>query len=422
MAEVWVTECTSVQTAREAALRLARERGLAWLDGGLTHGQDGRFSFVSTAPCETVTRAVGEPFPWRALPACEPADQALGVLHASDVPRWVGYVAYDACTPGATASTPASCFARYDAFYAFDHQLERAYLVGDDEHACARLAARLSAEPVSALAFEAGEVLATPRSDHIEAIREALALIREGEVYEINLARRFRAPFTGSPLALFLRMREQSPVPLGLYLDAGDHALLGRSMERFLRYRDGVLSTSPIKGTLARAGDDAGEARALVADPKERAEHAMVVDLMRNDLSRVCEQGSVHIDELMAVLPFAGLSHLVSTISGRTRASVSEILEQTFPPGSITGAPKLRVVRAIADLEREPRGIYCGCYGYLDRAGGCSFAVAIRSAVVHDGVVDYHAGGGIVADSDPEREVAETELKARMFLRALGKA
>ncbi|HEY6877912.1 MAG TPA: chorismate-binding protein, partial [Polyangiales bacterium] len=184
---------------------------------------------------------------------------------------------------------------------------------------------------------------------------------------------------------------------------------------------DHRLVTSPIKGTVARAGDDAAEARGLLADPKERAEHAMVVDLMRNDLSRVCEVGSVRIEELMAVLPFAGLSHLISTIAGRARPGlgIAELLAETFPPGSVTGAPKERVLRAIAALEPVPRGIYCGCYGFLDRAGGCSLAVAIRSAIVHDGYVDYHAGGGIVADSDPQRELNETELKAAMFVRAL---
>jgi para-aminobenzoate synthetase component I len=406
---VWLTERAPIEP-REATLRLAHEPGLVWLDGGLQHGRDGRFSFVASSPCELASSR--ERAPWSALPTLEAETQA-GALLPADVPRWVGYVAYD-------ASTPTLHFARYDAFYAYDHQAERAYLVGDDAEACARLDVRMRAQPSTALAFQAGSLSITSAEHHAAAIRGALELIREGEVYEINLARRFRASFDGSSLGLFLRMREQSPVPLGLYLDAGDHALLGRSMERFLRLRDGELSTSPIKGTVARSGDDAGEARALLADLKERAEHAMVVDLMRNDLSRVCEIGSVQIDELMAVLPFAGLSHLVSTISGRTPASVAEVLAQTFPPGSVTGAPKERVLRAIAELESTPRGLYCGCYGFLDRAGGCSFAVTIRSAVVTDGQVDYFAGGGIVADSDPAREVAETELKARMFLRAIG--
>jgi para-aminobenzoate synthetase component 1 len=420
MAQVWVTQCASVTSPREAALRLARTPGLAWLDGGLEYGRDGRFSFVSSAPCASIRRAVGEPAPLSALSACGAADlSGAGPFAAADVPSWVGYVAYDLRAPGATAGAPALHFARHEAWYAFDHAQDTAYLVGDDEAACTRLAAKLRAPALAPPSFTAGALEATPADAHQAAIRAALALIREGELYEINLARRFRASFEGAPLGLFLRMREQSPVPLGFYFEAGEHALLGRSMERFLRLRDGVLGTAPIKGTVARAGDDADEARALRADPKERAEHAMVVDLMRNDLSRVCEIGSVRIDELMSVQEFAGLSHLVSAISGRTRASVAEILEQTFPPGSITGAPKQRVVHAIAELEREPRGLYCGCYGFLDRAGGCSFAVAIRTAVVHAGWVDYFAGGGIVADSDPRRELAETELKAASFKAAL---
>lgn len=421
---MWLTLCSTPASPREAALRLAQSPGLAWLDGGLEHGRDGRFSFVATAPCELIEQPATALDVSAALAACKPADDAPGALLASaDVPAWVVHLAYDAGAPGEKAHTPALRCARYDAWYAFDHASGQGYLVGDDQAACQRLAERLRAAPVSALDYSAGPVEATPHEVHANAIRGALGLIREGELYEINLARRFRAPFTGSALGLFLRMRDASPVPLGYYAEGADHSVLGRSMERFLRFHaaDRRLVTAPIKGTVARAGDDAGEAVTLQSDPKERAEHAMVVDLMRNDLNRVCELGSVKISELMAVLPFAGLSHLVSTIEGRVRADVtlSELLRETFPPGSVTGAPKQRVLRAIAELEALPRGIYTGCYGFIDRAGGCSLAVAIRTAVVHEGQVEYFAGGGIVADSDPERELAETELKAQLFLRAL---
>jgi anthranilate/para-aminobenzoate synthase component I len=424
MAEVWLTLCNTPASPREAALRLARSPGLAWLDGGLEHGRDGRFSFVATAPCALIERPGTALDASAALAACEPLYSApCAPFSAADVPAWVVHLAYDASAPGPKAETPALRCARYDAWYAFDHASGQAYLVGDDRAACERLALRLREAPVSQLDFRAGAVESTPADVHTRAILGALALIREGEVYEINLARRFRAAFSGSALGLFLRMRDASPVPLGYYVEGTDHAVLGRSMERFLRYHasDRRLLSSPIKGTVARAGDDAGEAAALRSDPKERAEHAMVVDLMRNDLSRVCEVGSVQISELMAVLPFAGLSHLVSTIEGRVRAEVSlpELLRETFPPGSVTGAPKQRVLRAIAELEELPRGIYTGCYGFIDRAGGCSLAVAIRTAVVSAGEVEYFAGGGIVADSDPARELAETELKAQMFLRAL---
>ena len=464
---MWLTPLESIASPLEAALRLASTPGLAWLDGGLTHGQDGRFSFVASVPCEVLERAPGASSPLALLDQLSAAHDTPGEyeLPPERVPLWVGHVAYDAVDPtsrahppggvavaassaeasstvslavasttgsaeastlgSAEASTPCIRFARYDAWCAFDHQTGRAFLVGDDERACAALQQRLRAQPAAPeeLQFSAGAVQVPPRAQHRTAVEEALGLIREGELYEINLTRRFRAPFTGSALGLFLRMRERSPVPLGYFVDAGTHAILGRSMERFLRFdvHSRVLSTTPIKGTLARAGDDLSEADQLASDPKERAEHAMVVDLMRNDLSRVCTVGSVEVSELMAVYPFAGLSHLVSTVQGVARADVTlrTLLEQTFPPGSVTGAPKVRVMRAIAALERVPRGVYTGCMGFVDRSGGCSFAVAIRTALVADGVVDYFSGGGIVSASDPERECDETELKAALFLRSL---
>jgi para-aminobenzoate synthetase component 1 len=430
---VWLTSFAPVTSPREAALRLAPCGGLAWLDGGLEHGRGGRFSFVAVEPCEVVEAAADAPHPLALLDRLTvPCNlDRPAALSPSEVPYWVGHVAYDAHPVTArTAAAGASSlrFVRYDAWYAFDHARQHAYLVGDDEAACERLRLRLTAAPLAddELVFVAGPVEVTARERHRAAVTDALALIREGEVYEINLARRYRAPFTGSALGLFLRMRERSAVPLGCYLDGGVHQIVGRSMEQFLRLDAGtrVLSTSPIKGTLARAGDDAGESVQLTRDPKERAEHAMVVDLMRNDLSRVCRIGSVQVAELMTVLPFAGLSHLVSTVRGVLRDDVTlrALFESTFPPGSVTGAPKERVLRAIAALEDVPRGVYTGAIGFVDRAGGCSFAVAIRTAVVHDGVVDYFAGGGIVADSDVERETAETELKAALFLRALADA
>lgn len=410
--------------------------GLAWLDGGLEHGREGRYSFVSTAPCEVRDRAHGSNNPLSLLAElarAEEPDAAAreGALSPEDVPHWIGHVAYDAALlpgshhAGGDRAAPCIRFARYEAWYVFDHQEGAAYLVGDDEQAGARLARRLQAAPVTpaALGYASGALEVTARARHQRAVEEALALIREGEVYEINLARRYRAPFSGSPLGLFLRMRVESPVPLGYFVDGGDHAVLGRSMERFLRYRtsDRSLTTSPIKGTVARLGDDLAEAARLRADPKEHAEHCMVVDLMRNDLSRVCEVGSVEVSDLLSVLPFAGLSHLISTVRGRVRAGVDlhTLLAEAFPPGSVTGTPKERVLRAIDALEDVPRGVYTGCMGFVDRTGGCSLAVAIRTAVIARGEVSYFAGGGIVADSDPTRETDETELKAERFVRAL---
>jgi anthranilate/para-aminobenzoate synthase component I len=436
---VWQVERPDGLLPDQAALRLAGEAGLTWLDGGLAHGREGRFSFVGAAPCEVRRAFHGDDRPLALLqdlagPRGEPSNQ--GSLRAEDVPRWIGHVAYDAhdCERARFKHTrsrrvPGVSFARYDALLAHDHESGQSFLVGDDREACARLEARLTAgaQPAreEALAFRVGELEVTPPAHHLRAIERALAHIRDGDVYEINLARRFRGAFSGSALGLFLRMRHASPVPFGYFREDAGVAVLGRSMERFLRYRarDGLIWSSPIKGTIARRGQDAAEALALRSDAKEHAEHAMVVDLMRNDLGRVAEIGTVQVEELMAVLPFAGLSHLVSTVraTARRELALDELVALTFPPGSVTGTPKQRALELIEELEDAPRGVYTGALGFVDRAGGLSLAVAIRNAVVCDEQVEYFAGGGIVWGSDPERELAETELKAQVFLLPAGR-
>jgi anthranilate/para-aminobenzoate synthase component I len=430
---VWQLELPNGLSPERAALCLAAEPGLCWLDGGLSHGREGRLSFVAAAPVELRRACAGEaPLALLRELACPPDSAAsAGPLEPSDVPRWIGHIAYDAhgydsarFAHTRARDLPLLCFARYDVLYAYDHASERAFVVGDDAAACARLRQRLQHAPAAPeqLSFQVSELEVTAAERHMAAIGRALSHVREGDVYEINLARRYHGRFTGSALGLFLRMRAASPVPLGYFSEHAGFALLGRSMERFLRWQraERRLWTSPIKGTLARAGQDAAEAAALRADPKEHAEHAMVVDLMRNDLGRVAEIGSVQVEELMAVLPFAGLSHLISTVSAQARADLTlgELIEQTFPPGSVTGTPKQRALELIEALEDAPRGVYSGAYGFVDRAGGASFAVAIRTAVVRGAQIEYFAGGGIVWGSDAARESAEAELKAQVFLRA----
>jgi anthranilate/para-aminobenzoate synthase component I len=437
MPGVWCTRLAFPLSPPEAALRLAADPGLAWLDGGLHHGREGRFSFLGSQPAEVREAPPGAADPLATLGTLgaldEPPDECE--LDPGEVPRWIGHVAYDAhpftrarFRHPRSASLPGVHFARYDALLAFDHEQASAFLVGDDEAACARLAARLErpAPAEAALGFELGALSVTPAAQHRLAIERALAHVREGDVYEINLARRFAGAFRGSALGLFLAMRRLSPVPLGYFHATGRHSVLGRSMERFLRYRarDRALWSSPIKGTIARRGDDASEARTLTSDAKEHAEHAMVIDLMRDDLSRVCEIGSVEVEDAFTVLPFAGLSHLISTVRGRALPGLAldELVARTFPPGSVTGTPKQRALELIEELEDHARGLYTGAHGFVDRSGGLSLAVAIRTAVVAAGEVEYFAGGGIVWGSEPGRETEETELKARVFLEAVGRS
>lgn len=417
------------------ALALSDHSHLCWLDGATDHGDAGRFSFLACDPIETrVVDAKGSALSDVLDALAQPADNnttIVGALTTARLPRWVGYVAYDASWSRrdvttqrhARADQPLLWFARYDAWLAFDHEVGRAHVIGDNREACDRLRDKLR-RPTRPLRNDVDPVRASEPATHARAIETALDQIARGDLYQVNLARSFRAALRGDPLALYLAMRAQGAVPFGMYFDAGDHQVLARTMECFLHWDSStrVLQTRPIKGTIARRGNaDAAEALSLRSNAKELAEHTMIVDLMRNDLGRVADVGSVRPTEVMQVEPYAGLSHLVSTVQCTTRADVTlgAIFEATFPPGSVTGTPKLAAIAAIEALEAEPRGIYTGTIGHIDHAGGCHFAVTIRTAVVRDGVATYFAGGGIVEASDPTQEVAETELKARVFVDAV---
>jgi anthranilate/para-aminobenzoate synthase component I len=432
---VWIAPEEELRDPVEVALRLAGRRGLVMLDGDGGSAQ-GRYSFVAAEPVEVRTATLGDAHPLRLLPEVSPDDAmhpARPGPPPSAVPRWVGFVAYDAASSEmatkdprrvCSASRPVARWARYRAVWAFDHDAGRAFLCGDDAEACRELSELLCAGRPDAPFARAGTPSVEDPALHLEAIEAALEHIGRGDIYQVNLARRFVAAYEGSSLALYLAMRDASPVPFGFFADTGELAVLGRSMERFLRWEGpgGRLESRPIKGTAAREASDRGAvARALCADEKERAEHTMIVDLMRNDLGRVAVPGSVEVAGLFEVEPYARLSHLVSTVRCRTRRDVTlaDVLEATFPPGSVTGAPKVRAMAIIEALERSPRGVYCGAYGHVDRAGGLHLAVAIRTATIADGLAEYHAGGGLVSASRPAHELAETDLKARVFLEAL---
>jgi anthranilate/para-aminobenzoate synthase component I len=421
-----------VDGPEDACLRLAGMPGLAWLDGNAP-GREGRWSFVGVGPVDSLRVRRGEGFSFRALDLPIEPDAEVswpGAPTPREVPCWIGWIAYDAAAHGPPRHTDGSQagdvvgFARYDALAAFDQTTGQGCIVGDDARACERLSARLRSARPRATGARVREVVPPEPAAHLVAIERALDHIARGDIYQVNLARSWHASFEGDPLALFLAMRAASPVPLGFYFDDGACVVLGRSMERFLRWdRDrGDLVTRPIKGTVARMGGrDAAESARLRSDPKECAEHAMIVDLMRNDLGRVARVGTVEVPELMRVEGYAGLHHLVSTIRCETESGTTcgAILEATFPPGSVTGTPKVRAIEIIEALEACPRGVYTGAVGFMDRRGGLSLAVAIRTAVVAHGVARYWAGGGIVEASRPEHELAETELKARVFLDAV---
>jgi para-aminobenzoate synthetase component 1 len=261
-----------------------------------------------------------------------------------------------------------------------------------------------------------------PHDAHVAAIRAALDVIGAGEAYQVNVTQQLAAPFPSDLIELYRRMRAASPASHAALLpDAG---LASISPERFLEVSSGTVTTDPIKGTRRRSDDpelDAALADDLMTSTKDRAENVMVVDLERNDLGRVCVTGSVEVPLLLELRALPTVWHLVSRVRGTLRAGTTygALLGAMFPSGSVTGAPRIAAMRTIRALEPAPRGWYCGAVGWLGR-GSASLSVAIRTATLRDGVAVYGAGGGIVADSDPDDEVAETLDKAVAFLAAVG--
>jgi anthranilate/para-aminobenzoate synthase component I len=413
---------------------LHAEEGFAWLDSQHDHARDGRYSFLAAWPDDEIRVDFGAREPFLPLSKLGTSSDSVNVEgpRPNEVPEWIGYVAYDAFWTAPVRGTarfdrarhPVLLFRRYPALLTIDHLEDRAWLIGESQNACRTFRARLEClEPKANRPPVVSDLQADDADQHRQAIIEALAHIARGDVYEVNLARRWSAAFEGRPFGLWQAMREASRVPLGAFLDGGDHAVLACTMERFLRWEaeSKRLVSRPIKGTLRRDEGDLDGPSKLQTDPKERAEHTMIVDLMRNDLGRVAKTGSVKVESALEVEPFTGLYHLVSTVGCVTRHDVDlrSIIEATFPPGSVTGAPKIRALEIIEAIEQHPRGVYCGAVGFIDRDGGLSLAVAIRTATVRSSQVEYWAGGGIVEASDPDREVAETELKARVFLKAI---
>jgi aminodeoxychorismate synthase component I len=260
---------------------------------------------------------------------------------------------------------------------------------------------------------------------HAKAVDAVLEEIARGNVYQACLTHRLVRDFAGDPFALYQALRRINPAPFAAFLELPEVAIAGSSPERFLRVGpDGRVESRPIKGTRPRGrfpAEDAALRRELGGSPKERAENLMIVDLVRNDLGRVCETGSVEVPELMAIEAYATVFQMVSTVRGRLRRDrdVVDLLRAAFPPGSMTGAPKLAAMRLLARLEPVRRGIYSGALGYLDARGGADLSVVIRTLLVRGGRAYAHTGGGIVADSEPRAEWREGLAKARPLLAAL---
>jgi para-aminobenzoate synthetase component 1 len=263
------------------------------------------------------------------------------------------------------------------------------------------------------------------REDYLRAVARVREYIVAGDIFQANLSQRFEAPWAGDPCSLYQRLRRINPAPFAAYFETPEFAVVSASPERFIRVdAAGTVETRPIKGTTPRGVSpehDAHLGRALAESEKDRAENLMIVDLLRNDLSRVCRAGSVRVPELFALEHYSTVHHLVSTVVGELQpgADAIELLRAVFPGGSITGAPKVRAMEIIAELEPSRRGVYCGALGYLSGTGAADTSIVIRTYLVRDGRAYFSAGGGIVADSDPDAEYRETLDKARALIAAL---
>jgi para-aminobenzoate synthetase component 1 len=256
------------------------------------------------------------------------------------------------------------------------------------------------------------------RRDYLDAVGRSLAYIAAGDVYQVNLSQRFEARGRPDPLDLYLRLKAASPAPFAAFLRWDDLAVVSASPEWFYQARGDRLVTRPIKGTRPRgetAEDDDRLAAELAASPKDRAELTMIVDLERNDLGRICRYGTVRVRDPLAVESFAQVHHLVATVEGTLWPGVGpvDIVRALFPGGSITGAPKIRAMEIIDELEPTRRSLYTGAIGYFGRGGASGFNIAIRTVLVEGDRVSYQVGGGIVADSDAEAEFRETLHKGR---------
>jgi anthranilate synthase component 1 len=356
---------------------------------------------------------------------------------ASPVGGWALLVAYEAAAqvepvlhlPAAPGTLPVAIAYRIDAAIEHDRATGGCVLhAADDAVAEAVIADLQRAASMPRLAPWSPPVAVDEDAPQrfVDGVARVLAYLAAGDVFQANLSRGWEARFAADvdPAALFAQLRRNNPAPFAGLFATPHGTVVSASPERLVSVSGDLVETRPIAGTRPRVAgdDDADRVRELVGHPKERAEHVMLIDLERNDLGRVCRPGTVEVDELMNVESYAHVHHIVSNVCGRLRAGVTpgEVIRAVFPGGTITGCPKVRCMQIIAELERVGRGAYTGAMGWLAPNGDMDLNILIRSAEVEGDRVRFRTGAGIVADSDPQRELDETRAKARGMLRALG--
>ena len=456
-AEPAVLEIAQPPTPAEAFERLLDQREPFFLDGGRDWEGQGRYSFLGCNPFATLRskngalRLSGEEGEeaWEG----NPFDAVRRLTQQYRLPRvgaaapfcggLVGYLSYDLChhverlprTAEDDLHFPDLALGLYDAVAAWDNQTGAACVCAP--HLPGRPPAQERAETLRALLCTAQEPMAEPageygsgiasnftHEDYVAAVARAIEYIAAGDIFQVNLSQRLSADLHVHPWELYRRARRINPAPFAAYLGFGDGIVASASPERFLQVQDRSVETRPIKGTRPRGAtpeEDERLAQELLNSGKDRAELVMIVDLERNDLGRVCSYGTVRVPELLRLESYATVHHLVSTVVGRLHEGreVADLLRATFPGGSITGAPKVRSMEIIDELEPTQRAVYTGSIGWIGFDGDLDLNIVIRTFLIKDGRVHWQVGGGIVADSDPEAEYQETLAKGVALRRAV---
>ncbi|WP_159015287.1 aminodeoxychorismate synthase component I [Cognatiluteimonas profundi] len=333
--------------------------------------------------------------------------------------------------PPVTGALPIAAALRCPAAVLRDHATGQCVMLAEAAHASMLDTIDIDCDLAMAMpapaAWQAPASISEDDTDRFtNGVARILDYLAAGDVFQVNLSRQWQARFDRplDPAQLFARLRSHNPAPFAGLLALDGCAVVSASPERLVSVRGDDIQTRPIAGTRPRfdGDDDAARIGELVGHPKERAEHVMLIDLERNDLGRVCRPGSIEVDELMGVESYAHVHHIVSNVRGRLRDRVTpgDVIRAVFPGGTITGCPKVRCMQIIAELETADRGAYTGAFGWLNGDGDLDLNILIRSAEVEGDTVRFRTGAGIVADSDPARELDETRAKARGMLRALG--
>jgi anthranilate synthase component 1 len=446
------------ETPVSAFLKLSRGQRHAFLLESVEGGErSARFSFLGAGPKSVLSWKLGEPGdPIARIREDLASHQAVRV---PGTPRFagglVGFVAYDAVKlfePRVPIARPDELgfpdvfFMDYDEVVAFDNLRHSLHVIaevrcnpGDDPSALygqaverIRRTLALLAEP---LVDERPQRVGTPaalvprmeKSAYMEAVKRAKSYVKAGDCQQIVFSQRFDAEVDTTPFELYRALRRVNPSPYLFYLQDGERALVGSSPETLIKLEDGEVTLRPIAGTRRRGADAADDARLeaeLKADPKENAEHVMLVDLGRNDVGRVSEVGSVRVTALKTIERYSHVMHIVSEVRGRIAKGLSavDVLKAGFPAGTLSGSPKVRAMEIIDELEPARRGPYGGAVGYFDRSGDMEMCIAIRTLLQNGRRVSVQAGGGLVYDSKPEDEYMETVNKARAVLTALAQA